>query len=256
MKMLIEAGALIDTLDWDGNSPLSLAVHWGHENIVKLLLEVGASVDMSDRDGYSLLFLAAQLGNENIVELLIKAGAPIDELDSNGRSPLFLAAQYGHEIVVSMLLYHGADVNLRDSDSHTVLSWAMECGQSLVVMLLQAREAVIDNVAPFNDSAYASNTVDNDLARQGWPQDDMESVYFAEPDEKINFQLAFTSEVLKVLLLTQIDEEILNSMSLILPDVLKRFALRLGSDCLKRERLQCYVLHLKISKARRCLSRG
>ena len=85
----------------------------------------------------------------------------------------------------------------------------------------------------FTDSRYASSTFGAGLPLRKSSQDDVRDLYSFGSDaeaEKIHYQLGFVSEILKVLQTARIDEEALNNISLVLPDTLKSFALRLQYD--------------------------
>jgi hypothetical protein len=55
VSSLVELGANINKKDIDGWSPLTCAVFWGYEKIVKLLVDKGADVNNIDNHGCSVL---------------------------------------------------------------------------------------------------------------------------------------------------------------------------------------------------------
>ena len=103
---------------------------------MKLVADAGADLDSTDYDGVTPLRLAAQLGryltachcvlscgwrSVEIVQVLLDAGAAINAQDvlhvSNkfqGESALMLAVRGGHAAVVMLLVQRGADINARD----------------------------------------------------------------------------------------------------------------------------------------------
>ncbi|RSL94434.1 hypothetical protein CEP52_012624, partial [Fusarium oligoseptatum] len=87
----------------DGWSPLHFATNNGNEAIVRLLLEVGADVNSVDNLRWSPLHFAANNSNENIVIMLLDMGADDQIKDFEGDTPLSLAAEGGHEAVVQLL---------------------------------------------------------------------------------------------------------------------------------------------------------
>lgn len=95
VKLLLEAGAVVDHPDPSGESPvtggsrdellgitaLMAAVQHGHEAVVRLLMEWGADPNHTARTvGWSPLMLAALLGKLSVVQQLVEKGANPDHL--------------------------------------------------------------------------------------------------------------------------------------------------------------------------------
>ena len=99
----------------------------GHTEVVKLLLEAGAAVDSADSDQRTALRAAAWGGHEGIVEALLRAGADVNRTDDEGRTALIAAAYMGHAGIVEHLLNYGAHINHEDADGRTALSVAALC---------------------------------------------------------------------------------------------------------------------------------
>ena len=60
------------------NNALILAASRGHRSSVRLLIEAGADVNTRRRDGYTALMCAAENGHDDCVEVLIRAGADVN----------------------------------------------------------------------------------------------------------------------------------------------------------------------------------
>ena len=71
-KACIAAGAKIDTRTGGvgGKTPLMIAAHFGHTNVVRLLLKAGANPRMRDRFGRTACEIAADSDKVEIVRLL------------------------------------------------------------------------------------------------------------------------------------------------------------------------------------------
>ncbi|MFQ5451138.1 MAG: ankyrin repeat domain-containing protein [Nitrospinaceae bacterium] len=99
-----------------GATPIEDAVLSGNGDLVKLLVENGAEIDSIDSLGFTPLHRAALAGYRDIVEVLLANGAEVDATDIHGYTPLHLAVQGGFVEVASLLIAHGADVNARAAD--------------------------------------------------------------------------------------------------------------------------------------------
>ena len=126
VKMLVEAGAEVHATDSYGLTCHSIASYHGHTETVRYLVGL-PQVDLSHKDkkGFTSLLAAAQHNHADVVEVLIDAGADIEiRHKQHGRSPLFLASECGNLRVVEVLLKAGADVCVTDDTGETCLMLA------------------------------------------------------------------------------------------------------------------------------------
>ncbi|KAH3761103.1 TKL protein kinase [Pelomyxa schiedti] len=125
-----------------GSTPLWIASHNGHINVVELLVTKGnADVNKATSGvGTTPLFVASQKGHIDVVELLVtKGNADVNKATSDdGTTPLYVASHNGHINVVELLVTKGnADVNkARSNDGITPLYVASHNGHIDVVELL------------------------------------------------------------------------------------------------------------------------
>jgi ankyrin repeat protein len=160
---LIAAGADVNKLDRDGESPLNVAVGGGYARVVQALLAAGARLDdlrRPDRGatrpvlqtavvsgrldiasalldsgadpnaadtalGTTAMGFAAAHGRTDIVELLAARGADPRPGDSEGRTPMHLAAEHSHLDTCRALHALGAPVDVVDGRGDTPLQYAM-----------------------------------------------------------------------------------------------------------------------------------
>lgn len=114
VELLIRQGATRDCLDKNGERPLTLACMNGNLHLVQMLLHYGSAPRLKFRPGPSHedspLCVAVKYGHENIVRELIERGASVTQSDERGWQPLRYAAYQGHATLVDFLLEHGASV--------------------------------------------------------------------------------------------------------------------------------------------------
>jgi len=110
-----------------GLTPLVLASHEGHIEIVRLLLANNAVVNLQDDNRGSALMAASASGGLEIVNELLSAGADKDaKRKVDFSTALYFAASGGHVEIVKRLLSEGCDVGWKNSRGFTALSAAVE----------------------------------------------------------------------------------------------------------------------------------
>ncbi len=128
--------------------PLHLAVIHRQPAAVRVLLELGANVESLDEAGFTPLDHAAMIGASDMVSILVDAGAQLrlpaaaalgrnidiarllrrdpEALKPEGRWGRLIvrASEYGSGDMVETLLHHGASVNIRDNPKTSIDSTA------------------------------------------------------------------------------------------------------------------------------------
>ncbi|KAH0565933.1 hypothetical protein GP486_000654 [Trichoglossum hirsutum] len=184
VKYLLECGAVGNVFDDEDESPFSLAVNNGNNQIAKLLLAQNQAVERIDipkrvtclhmacwngmeeivecllmngispngraRDDWTPVHIAASTGNARILELLLARGGNPEAVKGSGLTPLYLAADKGHLSVVQMLFRfkEGLDPAPQTDYLQTPLYAAARGGYLDVFDELYGREA---NVLPDGD---------------------------------------------------------------------------------------------------------
>jgi hypothetical protein len=121
IERLLDNGADVNSMDWNGRTPISHAAEYRQFHISQLLQKSGANVDTRDLAGRTPLSFAAESDSPAIVQLLLDAGADINSECDNGRTPLSYAAEGGNPRVIDLLLNNGADRTIRDCEGSSAL---------------------------------------------------------------------------------------------------------------------------------------
>lgn len=139
LKPLVFKGADLDLANQDGETPLNLAVKKNQPQIVELLIENGADPDLINKDGETLLTLAVKENQIQVIETLLKNSADPYLFDKDGEVPLTLAIKRDQFPIVEILLNYSVDPNTHNRDGETTLALAIKSGQ------LQIVEALLNN---------------------------------------------------------------------------------------------------------------
>uniref|UniRef100_A0A158Q798 ANK_REP_REGION domain-containing protein n=1 Tax=Elaeophora elaphi TaxID=1147741 RepID=A0A158Q798_9BILA len=147
VKILLEAGAVVDYSDMLGWSPLMWAVYKNHYACAQLLIQYKAHVNLIDEeDSLTPLIVAAGRGYINFVELLIGAGAEVNACDKFGSTALIWAARKGYKPIIELLLDAGAELDAVGMYGSTALMMATRGNFTGVVRLILSREPNINTV--------------------------------------------------------------------------------------------------------------
>ena len=114
-KLLLDNGAEMDEIDFDGTVPLVFASEFGNTGVVELMLSHGAKKYLADA-----LVGAIACEHTDIVELLKQHGAHVDDenwFDFDKMPALVKASMKGNIETVKLLSKHGAEKHL---------DWALE----------------------------------------------------------------------------------------------------------------------------------
>lgn len=121
VRLLLEQGADANARSgqFRQSSPLEIAAIGNRAEIVDLLASAGAVIDSRDDIGATPLMRAASLGYGDTVRTLLRHGADINARDRYGSTPLMWAVTFWEIDVVRVLLAAGADVRIRDHKGQT-----------------------------------------------------------------------------------------------------------------------------------------
>lgn len=97
-----------------GQTLTNMALAQENTALLRVLVEKGANVNSVDYLENTPLHLAAERGMQEAVTLLLENGAYADAINIMGTTPIMAAAQRGHDNIASQLAQAGADPELRD----------------------------------------------------------------------------------------------------------------------------------------------
>lgn len=128
VKMLVEEfGAPVNDNDRSRHSPLHVAAHRGHADIVQYLAPKSSNINAKDIEGLTALNVAALRGHYSVVEALLELGSAINISSNNGYTPLASAALKNHSDVVKLLVRNHADLQPFD-DGFSLMHLACYAG--------------------------------------------------------------------------------------------------------------------------------
>ena len=120
IKRHIEAGSDLNVPDPTfGSSPLISATFLDVAEAVKLLIDAGADLNSKNKEGSTALHTAAAFGKTEIANMLMDAGADLNVQNNEGSTPLHTSAFFCHTDIVKILLKKGADKSIKNKYNQT-----------------------------------------------------------------------------------------------------------------------------------------
>lgn len=117
--------------------------------------EIQKALNRQNNIGWTPLLIACHNGHMEIVNILLQNHARVDVFDNEGRSALHLAAEKGYLEVCDALLAHKAFINSKSRVGLTALHLAAMNGYThLVKFLIQDHNAVTDVLTLVREILY------------------------------------------------------------------------------------------------------
>lgn len=132
LDVLVEAGAKVDDVNDEGQTPLHLA--YNDVAMTKRLIEIGCKTSIArPDDGFTPLHVAIEMCEWEVARTILQEGRPELELKTNssarlaGFTPLALAVWQDHAETTRLLLEAGADPNSRtEKDGAVILQLSVD----------------------------------------------------------------------------------------------------------------------------------
>ena len=134
----------VNRTDQFGNTALHWAVAQGFDDLVHLLIEAGARVNVVNEEDQSPLMRACRLGRVKAVDLLLEAHAVASATDRNGSTALMKAAHGGQVVIIEKLIERGAQPSLMDAHKMTAIHHAARQGQADAIRVLVRVGSAVD----------------------------------------------------------------------------------------------------------------
>lgn len=109
-------------------TPLQQAAYHGKLSTVKILIAAGANVNTKSNTNTTPLHMASVKNHKKVIEYLIKNNANVDVQDNHKRTPLHYAAIYGHLEASTSLIEGSAKYDIKDYQDQTALSISIRDG--------------------------------------------------------------------------------------------------------------------------------
>jgi ankyrin repeat protein len=103
IKMLLKAGADMESTANDGGTPLLAAVYSNNYSLARFYFEKGANVDILARDGECIIHEAIKTKNPKMVELALQYNCPLDFKDGKGLSTKEIANATENKIIKKLI---------------------------------------------------------------------------------------------------------------------------------------------------------
>lgn len=114
----------IEEMNDNGKTAIFMAIRHGSFECLKLLVDAGAKIDTRDIENWSTLHEAVKAGDERIEilnYLIDECKFDVNTVDDDGWTPLHVAARFSSTKAVGILIKAGCDVNARTEDNETAL---------------------------------------------------------------------------------------------------------------------------------------
>ena len=155
-ELLRQDRSLSRQFDRNGWSPVHLAAHFGHIEILRLIISYGVDLDAPSRNGVTQAPIHMAVGSEQheAVRVLLEAGADPDVRQKKDWTALHQAILHEDYRMIEILLAGGADINAERIDGKFPMDMARDKHLKEMEYFLRdrgGRPRIIDWRLPLDD---------------------------------------------------------------------------------------------------------
>jgi len=136
IKLYKSDTSIVNRINDDGYTPLTLACYYGNEGIVEFLVDKVESINGTSKYGTPLM-AAVVKGNKNITSLLLKNKANPDIKDENGTTAAHYAVMFKNYDIIKLLLEAKANFNLKNLNDKSAVDYAIMFNDDQITKLLK-----------------------------------------------------------------------------------------------------------------------
>jgi serine/threonine-protein phosphatase 6 regulatory ankyrin repeat subunit B len=103
VALLLKRGALVDSRNKSGWTPLHVASRRGHLQVLRMLIDNRADVNAKKQDLWTPLHISAANGHLQAVELLLDCGADAEMVNDGGHTPYQLSLSHGYRKIAEFI---------------------------------------------------------------------------------------------------------------------------------------------------------
>ena len=151
VRLMIKAGADVESRDAYGQSPLGIAARQDHAKCTKVLLDNGANVEAADNLGYTPLLATVYRSALSSMRLLLQAMADTSAILKNSQTILHItaiAASLSQEMLVVLASAIRLDVDTEAKDSEGRTAKELFVGRKMGAAIEQAFERLLGKIIP------------------------------------------------------------------------------------------------------------
>ncbi|XP_054477801.1 B-cell lymphoma 3 protein homolog [Anoplopoma fimbria] len=157
-----QSSTCLESRNYEGLSPLHLAVLRGHIDLARMLLDAGADINAMDiKSGQSPLMHAVESNNADMVHFLIERGCDVNSQSYSRNTALHSACGRGQVDTVRLLLKSGADSSLKNYHNDTPVMVAKNKKIADVLRGRGSNQIRVQDQHCVSVSPHGSNFTDN-----------------------------------------------------------------------------------------------